>query len=133
MTVFVDTSALVGLLDHDDPRHDAVVAAWAAASDAARFLTSNYVVVESFAVARRRLGMASVRALHDRLLPLVEVVFVTAAEHEAATAAFLAADRRGLSFVDCASFAMMRRRGIRTALALDADFGRQGFRVLPAP
>ena len=132
MTLFADTSALVGLLDHDDPRHDAVVAAWAAVSQSGRLVSSNYVVVESFAVAQRRLGMEAARALHDELLPLIEVVFVTSSEHDAATAAFLAAGRRGLSFVDCASFEVMRGRGIRDALALDADFGRQGFRVLPA-
>ena len=133
MSVFVDTSAVVGLLDEDDPRHDAVVAAWESLAGSGRFVTSNYVVVESFAVAQRRLGMTAARTAHDAIFPLVETVFVSPEEHKIATAAFLTAGRRRLSFVDCASFELMRRRGIASALALDADFAEQGFEVLPRP
>ena len=132
MIVFVDTSALIALLDRNEPRRPAVTEAWERALDGGQHLcTSNYVVVEALAVAQRRRGMDAVRALHSDVLPPIEVVFVTAAEHEAATAAFLAAGRRRLSFVDCASFELMRRRGIVSALALDADFAEQGFELLP--
>ena len=133
MSVFVDTSAVLGLLDESDPRHDAVVAAWESLAGSGRFVTSNYVVVESFAVAQRRLGMRAARTAHDVILPLIEMVFLSPEEHEIATAAFLAADRRRLSFVDCTSFELMRRRGIASVLALDADFAEQGFEVLPRP
>ncbi len=133
MTVFVDTSALMTLLDRGDPRHDATVAAWDSVAETADLLTSNYVAVESFALAQSRMGMAALRALCTDILPAMEVAFVTSEEHAASLGTVLAADRRRLSFVDCSSFEMMRRRGIRTALALDRDFARQGFRVLPEP
>jgi predicted nucleic acid-binding protein len=36
-------------------------------------------------------------------------------------------DEREYSFVDATSFALMRRRRIREALAFDGDFGAAGF------
>ena len=35
-------------------------------------------------------------------------------------------------FVDCVSFSVMRRLGVRDAFAFDAHFGEQGFTCLPA-
>ena len=53
--------------------------------------------------------------------------------HAAAVASRFAAGRRKLSLVDCTSFEFVRRRGLTDALALDDDFARQGFRLLPGP
>ena len=132
MSLFVDTSAILALLDGSQPGHRAVSEAWDRAMEAGRrLLTSNYILVESFAVAQRRLGFEAVRAIADGFCPLMETLFVNEETHLAATAAFLAAGRRRLSFVDCASFELMRRHGVREALALDDDFARQGFRLLP--
>lgn len=134
MSVFVDTSALIALLDRNEPRRGAVVEAWDRALDGGQNLcSSNYVVVETLALVQRRRGMDAVRALHHDVLPPIEMLFVSPEEHRIATAAFLAAGRRRLSFVDCTSFELMRRRGMRSALALDADFAEQGFEVLPEP
>lgn len=132
MTVFVDTSAFMALLDRGDPRHGATVAAWDSVAGTADLATSNYAAVESFALAQRRMGMAALRVLCSDILPAIAVWFLTPEEHEASLAMVLAADRRRLSFADCSNFEMMRRRGIRTALALDRDFARQRFRV-PKP
>ena len=88
-------------------------------------------MVETFALVRRRLGLAAVRTLGDSLLPLLEPPWIDEELHAAATAAVLTAGRRRLSLADCTSFELMRRRGIRNALSLDADFRRQGFGVLP--
>lgn len=132
MSVFVDTSAFLAMLDRAQPRHDDVANAWREAVAAGRpLVTSNIVLVESFALLQRRLGMEAVRALVARFLPLVETLFATDPVHAAATSAFLTADRRRLSFVDCVSFELMRRRGIDEVLSLDADFQREGFRLLP--
>lgn len=132
MSLFVDTSAILALLDGDEPRHGEIAAAWNEAAAAERPLsTSNYIVVESFALAQRRMGFEAVRAIADRFLPLIETLFVSADIHASAAAAFLIAGRRQLSFVDCVSFELMRRHGIREALSLDPDFERQGFRLLP--
>lgn len=128
MTVFVDTSALLALLDADDAEHADAVAAWRQlAEEGAPLLSSNYVIVETTAVAQHRLGLDAVRALVREILPLVEIAFIDSAIHEAAIAALLAAGRRQLSLVDCSSFELMRRREVSRALAFDRHFREQRF------
>ena len=132
MSLFVDTSAVLAYLDPDQPRHAEVVAAWNDALDRDRLLvTSNYVLVETFALAQRRLGLEAVRGLAEVLVPLVETLWIDEGLHSTAVVALLTAGRRRLSLVDCTSFELMRRHGLTEALALDEDFARQGFRVVP--
>ena len=132
MSIFVDTSALLALLDADQPHHAEVIDAWSRSIDQAeRLFTSNYVLVESYALIQRRLGLEALRAFSDVLVPALTPLWVDEALHEAALAALFAANRRKLSLVDCASFELMRRYRLRAALALDHDFARQGFAVLP--
>lgn len=132
MSLFVDTSALLALLDSREPWHDAVAEAWnRALENDIQLATSNYVVVECFALVQRRKGLAALVAVADTLLPLIEVIFVDAEVHGAARLALVTSGRRRVSFVDCTSFELMRRRGIREVLTLDSDFVRQGFQVLP--
>jgi len=95
--------------------------------EGAQLFTSNYVVVETTAVVQHRLGVEAVRAFTGDLLPLVEVEFVDAGVHAAATAALLAAGRRHLSLVDCSSFELMRRAGADPVFGFDRHFSEQGF------
>ena len=134
MSLFVDTSAILAFLDADQPRHADVIDAWSQAVAERRPLaTSNYVLVESYALVQRRLGLEPLRALSDILVPMLRPIWVDEGLHAAAVAGLLAANRRGLSLVDCTSFELMRRHGLTDALALDDDFTRQGFRLLPDP
>ena len=132
MTVFVDTSALIALLDASEARHSACAKEWKRllAADAV-FVTSNYVVVETCAVAQRRLGMDAVRSLTTDFMPLLAVDWVDEPVHAAGHAAMLTANRKELSLVDCVSFEIMRRRDVSDAFALDEDFDDQGFSVVP--
>jgi predicted nucleic acid-binding protein len=134
VAVFVDSSALIALLDADEARHEAVRDAWARLAHAGeRLVTSNYVVVESVAVVQRRFGTAAVRDLVDGLLPLVELHWIDAPLHDAALRALRAADRRNLTLVDLTSFELMRDLALRTALTLDPHFSEQGFELRPGP
>ena len=64
MALFVDTSALIALLDAADPQHDSVRALWARAlADQERLVTSNYILVETLAVVQRRFRTDTVRVL----------------------------------------------------------------------
>lgn len=132
MSAFVDTSALYALLDADDSDHERVRAAFEDLLDrGVPLTTSSYVVVETTALLQHRIGIAPVRALHERLLPVVEVVGVDERVHETAYRALAIADRRQVSLVDWTSFEIMRRRAIPRALTLDVDFEGQGFEVVP--
>ena len=131
--IFVDTSAFFAILDRDDDAHAVARQNWTAllSADApASLVTSSYVLVESFALIQARLGLDAVRALHDAILPVVSVHWVLEQDHAAAVSALLAADRRRLSLVDCCSFQIMRRLGIRQALAYDQHFTEHGFEVI---
>ena len=130
MSVFVDTSFLVALLDEDDARAGEAAKSWRRlAMLRTPVLTSNYVVLESCAVAQCRLGLPAVRRLVRQLLAPVTVEWITRSDHEAALEALLLAGRRGLSMVDCTSFELMRRLDVDECLAFDDHFAEQGFRA----
>ncbi|MDE0052843.1 MAG: PIN domain-containing protein [Gammaproteobacteria bacterium] len=133
MSLFVDTSAILAIIDADQPRHRDVVEAFDLAIDTGDPLfTSNYVLVETFALAQRRLGLPASRDLAVSFVPLLNTLWVDESIHETALSVLLASGRRSLSLVDCTSFEIMRRHGLTQALALDRDFQQQGFQVAPA-
>ena len=128
MTVFVDTSALFALLDAEDAGHDLAFPGWDSGIDeCAGFVTTNYVLVETISLVQRRLGIDAVRTLIDEMLPMVDTIWVTDADHATSLSLLLMAGRRHLSLVDCVSFTVMRRLGIREYLGLDPHFEEQGF------
>jgi predicted nucleic acid-binding protein len=128
---FVDTSALLAFLDRDATRHEEVVASLAGVFRERSGATHNYVLIETEALARRRLGAGVARRLLEDVVPALEIVWVDAEVHAAAVTAHLRALRRRCSLVDQVSFELMRRRNISVAVALDRDFAREGFELLP--
>jgi predicted nucleic acid-binding protein len=131
--VLVDTSALYAMLDRDDHNHLAARATWSELLQTDEtLLVTNYAVVETTALVQHRLGMDAVRLLCTDVLPVLDVHWITEADHAHAQNALLATDRRRLSLVDCSSFHVMRHRMVRAAFAFDSHFAEQGFDVLPA-
>jgi predicted nucleic acid-binding protein len=128
--VFVDTSALLTLLDRADPRHEAARECLLGLADA-DLVTHGYVVAESLAVARRRFGVDGAIALIDDLLPAIDVLAVEPTLHEAALSRYRGSLPSGTSFVDQVSLALISRDGIETAFALDDDFATAGIRLIP--
>ncbi len=133
MTVFVGTSGLYAVFDGDDANHSRAKAAWMEwLREGAAFVTNNYVVLETAALLQHRIGVAAVRALHEEVMPLLQVDWVTEEQHRTGMEAVLAAGRKKLSLVDCVSFQTMRNRGVRTAFCFDAHFREQGFATKPS-
>jgi len=132
MKVFVDTSALLCFLNAADANYSRAKAAWEGLLGGdAELVTNNYVLVETSALILRRLGLEALRVFEKDIVPILDVVWVTPDIHEAAVGAQMLAARRSLSLVDCVSFEIMRRAGLRTAFALDAHFGEFGYELLP--
>lgn len=130
MATFVDTSALYALLDQDDANHPAAACIWKRHLQRREpLLTHNYVLVESAALAQRRLGVEAVRALVEELMGVVRIAWVDETLHQTALTALLAAGRREVSLVDWLSFTLMRQHGMRQAFTFDAHFHEQGFEV----
>ena len=130
--VFVDTSAILPVLDKDAAKHVAARQLWnrLIMDDDVLLVSTNYVLLESFALLQNRLGMQAVIALHDDILPSLIIEWIDSSIHQRGIAAMLVANRRQLSLVDCVSFETCWRRGIDLVLAFDRHFVEQGFTLL---
>jgi predicted nucleic acid-binding protein len=129
---FVDTSFWIALASARDRHH---AEARALATDGlGPLLTSNHVVGETWTFVRRRYGhrsaVACLRALRD--VPGLTVLHVEPEAEDDAWRWLERRDEREYSFVDATSFAVMRRRRLREALAFDGDFAAAGFVELRA-
>jgi predicted nucleic acid-binding protein len=132
MRIFVDTSAIYALLDRDDADHKKAKKIWIDLLNSENTLiTSNYVLVESFALIQNRLGLEAVRGFQEDMIPLINIEWIDAGTHKSGVSALLAASRRKLSLVDCVSFEIMRSLGIKRVFAFDPHFTEQGFQCLP--
>ena len=132
MISFIATSAFLAVLNARDLNYQRARSVWEdliARGDS--LICSNYVLVETLAVIQNRLGMEAVKILNEDVLPVLSVRWVDEPLHSAALSALLIANRRQLSLVDCVSFEMMRRLGIRTVFTFDSHFHEQGFDCLP--
>jgi predicted nucleic acid-binding protein len=119
---FVDSSALVALVDRDDATHGAAVEAYRGLVAAGyKLFTTNYVVAEAFDLLGSGLGTSVARQwLRDSRLPVYH-----ADEQDEANARRLilrASDRRQISFTDAVSLVVMERLGVTDAFAVDPSF-----------
>lgn len=129
MTVFVDTSAIYGLLDASDASHQRMESA-AGRLLGEELVTHSYVVVELISLVRRRLGAEAAVRLIDDVLPALEVVDIDRQLRAQAIESFRAAASSSVSLVDRTSFEFMRDRAIARAWAVDTDFEAEGFELV---
>ena len=124
---FADTSFWFGLQERMDGRHK--MARALVERGVGRVVTTNHVVGETWTLLRRRSGHTAAVGFIDRLtaLPDTEVIHVDEAVEADAWRWLRSRSEREYSFVDATSFAVMRRRRIREALAFDGDFNAAGF------
>ncbi len=128
MMVFVDTSFFLAYLNGEDINQAAAKTAFERAiAQNVSFVTTNYVLVESFALIQNRLGVKALRDFQETMVPVLSVEFAGQNAHNAGVSAVLTASRRGLSLVDCVSFEIMRTLGVVAVLAFDSHFEEQGF------
>jgi len=129
--VFADTSALFALLVATDENHRRAELAFRGLEQRrAPLLTTSYVLVETYALLQRRVGIDPVRGFRKGMAPLLRVAWVDAALHEAALDLVLERSRSGISLVDAASFLVMRANGIEEAFAFDGHFRTAGFSLV---
>lgn len=126
MTVFVDTSALISLLDEDDQWHSEAARLFRWLLTTTDLVTTNYVQLETVALVRRRFGSGAVARLNEAIFPVMTTFWVDEATHTASLAVHAAGGRASL--VDQVSFAVMRQHGIEQVFAFDRDFELHGFK-----
>ncbi len=126
---FLDTGAIYALADRNDTDHVVVSAIYAEADR--KFVTHQLVLIEAFSLLTKRLhksaALRTVGAL--RRSPKVEVAPMTGLLDEAWARCERFADKEW-DWIDCASFELMERRGLREALSLDHHFEQAGFVLL---
>jgi predicted nucleic acid-binding protein len=131
--VFVDTGAWIALAEIQDPYHERARSYWSMLEQAgARLFTSVPVMLETFTFLYRR-GSRDLALRWRDSLPAVqrlEILGCSSDELDQAWLYFERKDLHKLSLVDAISFVVMRKRGIRVALAFDAHFATAGFRLV---
>lgn len=126
--VFADTSALLALVSATDENHSRAERAFAGLrARQAPLLSTSFVLVETYALIGRRLGLEAVRTFRADFAPLMDIVWVDDALHNAGLDLLLDRHKRSLSLVDAVSFVAMRRAKVSDAFAFDPHFEQEGF------
>lgn len=130
---FVDTSAWFAYANRRDVDHPVVRKVIGGRSGA--LITSNFVFGETVTLCLGKLGHSVAVRVGEFLLQSdsLQLVRLTVQDERQAWQLFLDRPDKTYSFTDCTSFVLMRRLGLTQAIALDDDFRREGFEVLPAP
>jgi len=117
---FVDSSALVSLVDRDDFTHRAAVDAYESLKlEGYRLFTSNHIVAETFDLLAGSLGHEVARSWLDEMgLP----VYVADANDIEQARDRVVTSRKPLNFNDALSVVIMQRLGVADAFAVDPDF-----------
>ncbi len=133
---FVDTSGWYEFLVHGHPKSGLAINQideWQAGKR--RIITTNYVLAELVPLL---LSRRIVRPERDRIIdfirsaPWLEIVHVSRELDFAAWDLLKGRPDKTWSLVDCTSFVLMRRLGIRDALTTDHHFAQAGFRPILA-
>jgi len=130
--VFADTSGWATFFVRTEPFHriaESLMQQWQA--DGTRVVTTNYILAELVALLTRPLRIPRAQQVTTietiRLASWVEVVYIDPTLDAEAWALFKARQDKEWSLVDCASFAIMQRRGITESLTTDHHFEQAGF------
>jgi predicted nucleic acid-binding protein len=134
-TVFVDTGYLLALELRNDENHRRALGHWRAlrGRGLSRLVMTTYVFDEVVTYLNSRGLHASAVKVGKRLLtsPSVELVQVGEALFRAAFGLLEDRQDKRYSLTDCASFVLMRERGISVALTFDRHFEQEGFMMEP--
>ena len=119
---FIDSSAIVALVDQDDASHRDAVAAYRGLVDAGyRLFTTNYVVTETYELLRTGVGHAVARQwLRDSDLAVYHADEQD--ERRARRMVLQGRGARGMTITDAVSLVVMERFGVADAFAVDPNF-----------
>ena len=135
--IFLDTGFIFALVSTNDRDHDRareVFETIQAPQLSKLLLTTNHVVYETIRLTRRRIGHREA-VFVGRLLyseKMAQIHWATKEEENAAFEFMTKHRDKDYSIIDCLSFVIMERKGIREALAVDSDF-THSFIARPGP
>lgn len=125
--IFIDTSAIYALADQKDRNHREARGIFEKIlSSGEEILLHNYILVESAALIQHRLGFIPAKKFLEEITRF-RIIWIDTHIHADALTYFNRYGKRKLSFVDCASFIVMKENGIKNVFAFDEDFTKAGF------
>lgn len=135
--IFVDTSFFFALLYEDDQDHARareVFETLRGRDLPSLLVTTDHVVFETITLFRARLGHREAAEAGEGLYAekIASIHTTTLEDQREAFDYFLRYDDKNYSMVDCLSFVVMEKLGIREALAIDDDFTHR-FIARPGP
>jgi predicted nucleic acid-binding protein len=120
VTVFVDASAWYAAADKSDANHERATAVLREQPD---LVTTDHVLVETWLLLRSRLGRSAASRHWEGLRSgVADLETVIEADLEVAWTIFDTFREQDFSLVDCTSFAVMMRLGLRRVATFDDDF-----------
>ena len=131
---FLDTGYLIALAMARDEYHAAAQQHWRnRLGEPLALVTTSYIFVETVTFLNRRGHHAKALEIGDALLasPAIECVPVDERLFQRAWQLFREHTDKRWSLTDCASFAVMRERGLTVAYGFDEHFLQAGFKLEP--
>ena len=132
--IFIDTGAFLARYLARDQYHARAIATWKAlGQNRWQCFTSNFVLDETITLLGRwsSYEFAADRALGLFTSPSLEILRPERADELEALELFEKMADQSVSFTDCVSFALMRKRRIDRAFSFDRHFALAGFTVWP--
>jgi uncharacterized protein len=133
--IFIDTSAFLAIENREDSYHESALEFRdACLKSRLIFVTSDYVLDESYTIIRLRAGHDIAVQFNEALRSsrFIHIEHVTPEIIDEAWKIFKTYGDHDFSFTDCTSFALMKHMNISTAFAFDAHFREYGkFTVEP--
>lgn len=131
--IFIDTSFFKAISDKNDGFHTASIKILKKIkSHKYEFITTNYVLDETYTLIRTRCGYNDVIEFHNGLfanMVSLQVVRVESDDEIKGWEFFLKKWSK-LSFTDCTSFAVMKRLELVDVATFDHHFAQAGFKPL---
>jgi predicted nucleic acid-binding protein len=120
VTLFVDTSAWFAAVDYDDQWHQRAKEILASGE---ALITSDHVLVESWLLIKNRLDWDAAQRFWEGLRDgIASIELVVPSDLETAWTIGLLFSDQHFSPIDCTSFALMERIGLKRAVSFDSDF-----------
>ncbi|MBU4223591.1 MAG: type II toxin-antitoxin system VapC family toxin [Euryarchaeota archaeon] len=135
--IFVDTSAFLAIVNEKDNNHAAAIQFLDEIKNGKirirKIITSDYIIDETLTRIRYSVGHKEAVEWGKDILAskVIEKMEIEVELFRSAWELFRTYDDKKLSFTDCTSFALMKKRGIEKVFSFDEDFKRPGFILLP--
>ena len=132
--IYIDTGAFLARYIHRDQYHQQATKFWQHLNDLKEScFTSNFVLDEIFTLLARRAGY-SFAAQKAHIIYSSEVLTILRPDErdeKQAVELFEKFADQNVSFTDCISFILMRKRKLKRAFSFDKHFELAGFKLYP--